>query len=223
MLRLRSCASSTMIVSYAASMRSPCVSASRIPSVISFTKASGRVSSVKRTLKPTRSPTLVSSSCAMRVATARAASLRGCVWPMRPRSPRPMSRQIFGSCVVLPEPVSPQTITTWCSRMAAPIASARCETGSSGGYATPGRRAARASRRPTAASTARARRSHSGPGARCRCARSMRRMSACASTLIARASACLRRFAGDSGMTRNRGVRAAGRAFYRAPTSEVPA
>ncbi len=54
----------------------------------------------------------------MRVATARAAMRRGCVCPMRPRSPRPMARQIFGSCVVLPEPVAPQTMTTWCARIA---------------------------------------------------------------------------------------------------------
>ena len=40
----------------------------------------------------------------MRVATARAAMRRGWVWPMSPRSPRPSARQIFGSCVVLPEP-----------------------------------------------------------------------------------------------------------------------
>ena len=41
---------------------------------------------------------------------------RGCVWPMSPRSPRPSARQIFGSCVVLPDPVSPQTITTGFAR-----------------------------------------------------------------------------------------------------------
>jgi hypothetical protein len=44
---------------------------------------------------------------------ARAAIRRGCVWPIRPVVPRPSSRQIFGICVVLPEPVSPQTMTTW--------------------------------------------------------------------------------------------------------------
>ena len=37
---------------------------------------------------------------------------RGCVWPMNPAMPRPSSSRIFGSCVVLPEPVSPQTMTT---------------------------------------------------------------------------------------------------------------
>ena len=104
-----------------------------MPSVISFTNASGLVWSVKRTLKPTAPPTVVPSSCAMRLATARAAMRRGCVCPISPRVPRPASRQIFGSCVVLPEPVSPQTITTGCARIAAAISSARWATGSSGG------------------------------------------------------------------------------------------
>ena len=49
-----------------------------------------------------------------------AAMRRGCVWPISPLPPaprpRPSSSTIFGSCVVLPEPVSPQTMTTWCSR-----------------------------------------------------------------------------------------------------------
>ena len=49
---------------------------------------------------------------AMRAAVERAAIRRGWVWPIRPVDPRPSSRQIFGNCVVLPEPVSPQTITT---------------------------------------------------------------------------------------------------------------
>ena len=40
---------------------------------------------------------------------ARAAMRRGCVCPIIPSAPRPASRQIFGSCVVLPEPVAPQT------------------------------------------------------------------------------------------------------------------
>ncbi|SHV19081.1 Uncharacterised protein [Mycobacteroides abscessus subsp. abscessus] len=48
----------------------------------------------------------------MRSATVRAASLRGWVWPMVPRIPRPNSRQILGSCVVFPDPVAPATTTT---------------------------------------------------------------------------------------------------------------
>ncbi len=53
----------------------------------------------------------------MRRAVAEAAIRRGCVWPISPAPPaprpRPSSRQIFGNWVVLPEPVSPLTITTW--------------------------------------------------------------------------------------------------------------
>ena len=49
------------------------------------------------------------------------------------RDPAPSSRQILGSWVVLPEPVSPATTTTWWSRMAAAISSFRWLIGSSGG------------------------------------------------------------------------------------------
>ena len=45
-------------------------------------------------------------------ATVRAAIRRGCVCPINPFTPRLSSRQIFGICVVLPDPVSPETITT---------------------------------------------------------------------------------------------------------------
>ncbi len=41
--------------------------------------------------------------------------------------------QIFGSCVVLPDPVAPATTTTWWSRIAAAISSRAALTGSSGG------------------------------------------------------------------------------------------
>src|SRR5690242_258077 len=69
----------------------------------------------------------------MRRATLEAAIRRGCVWPIIRSVPRPIARQIFGSCVVLPEPVSPQTITTGLSRIAWPISSRRAQTGSSSG------------------------------------------------------------------------------------------
>ena len=42
----------------------------------------------------------------------RAAILRGWVCPIVPCTPRPSSRQILGSWVVLPDPVSPATTTT---------------------------------------------------------------------------------------------------------------
>ena len=53
------------------------------------------------------------NSDAIRDDTDLAARRLGCVWPMRPLIPRPKSRHILGSCVVLPEPVSPHKITTW--------------------------------------------------------------------------------------------------------------
>ena len=49
MLRLRSCASSMMSVSYADSIRSCCISLSRMPSVISLTRVSWLERSVNRT------------------------------------------------------------------------------------------------------------------------------------------------------------------------------
>ncbi len=66
----------------------------------------------------------------MRSAIVRAAMRRGWVCAI---DSRPSSRQIFGSCVVLPEPVAPATITTWWSRMARAISSRCPETGSSAG------------------------------------------------------------------------------------------
>ena len=69
--------------------------------------------SVNRTLYPTVVPSGVPSSSAIRSATVRAAIRQGWVWPIWPVTPRPIARQIFGNWVVLPEPVSPATMTTW--------------------------------------------------------------------------------------------------------------
>src|SRR5574344_1385993 len=77
----------------------------------------------------------------MRLATLLAAMRRGWVWPIRrPRlpsgalqRPRPSARAILGNCVVLPEPVSPHTMMTWCAAMAAMISSRRLETGRDSG------------------------------------------------------------------------------------------
>src|SRR3954466_1645857 len=79
------------------------------------------------------SPSGVPTSSAIRSATLRAAIRRGWVCPIVPCPPRPSSRQIFGSWVVFPEPVSPATTTTWWSRMAAAMSSRRWLIGSSGG------------------------------------------------------------------------------------------
>ena len=104
-----------------------------MPSVISLTAVVSPDLSVNRTLYPTTSPSCVPSSSAIRSATVRAAMRRGWVWPIWPAMPRPSSRQILGSWVVLPEPVSPATITTWWSRIAAAMSSLRWLTGSSSG------------------------------------------------------------------------------------------
>src|SRR5688572_11172964 len=72
----------------------------------------------------------------MRAATLRAAMRRGWVCPMRARRgtalARSISRRSFGSCVVLPEPVSPHTMTTGCCSSAARICSRRALTGRAG-------------------------------------------------------------------------------------------
>ena len=74
----------------------------------------------------------------MRLAVDEAAIRRGWVWPIKPFSPRPSSRQILGNWVVLPEPVSPLTMTTWWRRSASAISWRRPETGSSSGKVTGG-------------------------------------------------------------------------------------
>ena len=84
-----------------------------MPSVISLTSERSLTLSVNRTAKPIVSPSSVPSSSAIRSATVRAASRRGWVCPIMPCTPRPSSRQIFGICVVFPDPVSPATTTTW--------------------------------------------------------------------------------------------------------------
>ena len=47
--------------------------------------------------------------------------------------PLPSAKAILGSCVVLPDPVSPHTITTWCACMADMMSSRRALTGRSSG------------------------------------------------------------------------------------------
>lgn len=83
---------------------------------------------------------------------------RGCVWPISPvppaPMPRPIDRQILGNCVVLPEPVSPLTITTWCAATARAISSRRAETGNASGKLIGGTALARARRASSAAASA---------------------------------------------------------------------
>jgi hypothetical protein len=70
----------------------------------------------------------------MLLATEVAAMRRGWVWPMIWRRvllqpPLPKAKAILGSWVVLPEPVSPQTMMTWFACMAAMMSSRRSLTG----------------------------------------------------------------------------------------------
>src|SRR5262245_35583063 len=53
-----------------------------------------------------------------------------------PATPRPASRPNLGSCVLLPDPVSPATTITWWSRIAAIRSSRRVVMGSDSGYAS---------------------------------------------------------------------------------------
>ena len=113
------------------------------------------IDSAKRTLKPTVKPKGVPNSSAIRAAIERAAIRRGCVWPIRPSMPRPISRQIFGNCVDLPEPVSPLRITTWFSSIVRAISCRRAETGNSSSNRTAGRLFRRYSRKATDSSNSR--------------------------------------------------------------------
>ena len=101
-----------------------------MPSVISLMRVSLPTVSVNRTWYPTRPPRGVPNSSEMRSAIVRAAIRLGWVWPMLVR---PSSSRILGSCVVLPDPVSPATMTTWLSRIAAAMSSRRWLTGRSSG------------------------------------------------------------------------------------------
>jgi hypothetical protein len=148
MLRLRSCASSMISVSYCSS-RGPLRFGEQDAVGHQLDERLGRGAVGETNLVADQAPASLCSSCAIRGAVARAAIRRGCVWPIRPVVPRPSSRQIFGICVVLPEPVSPQTITTGCLAISAAISSRRPLTGRSSanaGFGSRSRRAATAAR-----------------------------------------------------------------------------
>ena len=129
--KLRSCASSMMMVSYLLKKRSWPNSASKIPSVMSLTIDCADPCSLKRILKLTVLPSCSPNSSAIRFATLRAARRLGWVCPICPVIPRPASIANFGNCVVLPEPVSPATIITWLSIIPWTKSSARWLTGKS--------------------------------------------------------------------------------------------
>ena len=108
----RSCASSRMMAAYWRNMGSPCVSASRMPSVMNLMRVSGVSFSSKRTWYPTKPPSGTASSSATRLATLAAAMRRGWVQPIRPPSGPRASATILGSWVVFPDPVSLTTTIT---------------------------------------------------------------------------------------------------------------
>ena len=137
-----------MSVSYSKRSRSVRDSASSMPSVTNLISVRLSHSASKRTLWPTRvSAEPRPSSSRSRRAIESAAIRRGCVHPIVPASPRPSSSASFGSWVVLPEPVSPATITTGCSATAARSSSQRSAIGSSGSTGDGGNAARRASTR----------------------------------------------------------------------------
>jgi len=149
MLRLRSCASSMIRVSYFDSQRSVWISASRMPSVMNLIAVCSPTASLKRTWKPTAPPSGTCSSSATRRATERAAIRRGWVQPTMPAAPRPASRHSLGSWVVLPLPVSPATTTTWWARIRATISSACAAIGNVVSTLAAGKAAARRARSAT--------------------------------------------------------------------------
>ena len=122
-----------MMVSYSRINGSDCTSANSMPSVMNLITVSRVVWSLKRTLQPTSRPHVTFNSSATRFETDNAATRRGCVQAIRPLKPPPAAKQIFGICVVLPDPVSPAIMTTEFARNASTISPERALMGSSGG------------------------------------------------------------------------------------------
>src|SRR5690625_4673947 len=138
-----------------------------MPSGTNWTAAPSPTWSLNRTWTPTAPPIGTPSSSATRRATARAAMRRGWVQPIIPAAPRPAARHSLGSWVVLPEPVSPATTTTWCSRMSSTRRSAWAAIGSEASTSACGSCDVRRSRSATDACSACSKRSRRSalPGA----------------------------------------------------------
>eukprot|EP00160_Parvularia_atlantis_P013027 Unigene2682_Nuclearia_a/m.8299 Unigene2682_Nuclearia_a/g.8299 ORF Unigene2682_Nuclearia_a/g.8299 Unigene2682_Nuclearia_a/m.8299 type:complete len:460 (-) Unigene2682_Nuclearia_a:363-1742(-) len=117
-LIVRSCASSSMITEYCDRFGSSRHWRSSMPSVMYAILVSGLVQSSKRIVYPTSWPRRQPNSSATRLATDMAATRRGCVHPILPLSAKPSSARYCVICVVLPEPVSPMTTSTWFCAMA---------------------------------------------------------------------------------------------------------
>ncbi len=95
-----------------------------------------------------------SAPCSRRRRRAASSVPARCAWPRSTRRcaaaacgrsvarrshARPSASASLGNCVVLPEPVSPQTMTTWLPDSACAISSRRAETGSDSGKVIGGR------------------------------------------------------------------------------------
>ena len=116
---VRSWASSITMQEYEARSGSVRISRSSIPSVMYCITVLGLVQFSNRIEYPTSCPMRTFISCATRAATLIAATRRGCVQPILPRSLYPISCRYCGIWVVFPEPVSPTRIKTWWSLTAA--------------------------------------------------------------------------------------------------------
>mmetsp|Transcript_9073 Transcript_9073/g.22456 ORF Transcript_9073/g.22456 Transcript_9073/m.22456 type:complete len:341 (+) Transcript_9073:2152-3174(+) len=127
---VRSCASSRMTTLYCVSVSSSRHSRSSMPSVMYLITVSLDVQSSKRMAYPTSSPRRHPNSSATRLATLMAATRRGCVHPILPRDVYPTSARYCVICVVLPDPVSPMTTSTWLSFTAAISCSLSLKMGS---------------------------------------------------------------------------------------------
>lgn len=134
MLRLRSCASSMMIVSYR-------VSFGRAGSGEQNTVGHDPQSCAGRAFvgethdsRPRHRASRPSPRRYVRPPCVRRYGEAGCARSACRACHGQAPSRIFGSCVVLPEPVWPDTITTWERLTALAISSRAADTGSSAGY-----------------------------------------------------------------------------------------
>ena len=144
MFRLRSCASSMISVSYWRELRVALRLGEQdaVGHQLDVARRAGAVGEAD--LEADRAAELglqLVRRCARRW-RARRCGAAGC-GRSAPRSRGRARGRSSGSWVVLPEPVSPQTITTWWSRIARAISSRFALTGSSGGNSGRGRLARR--------------------------------------------------------------------------------
>mmetsp|Transcript_29361 Transcript_29361/g.95843 ORF Transcript_29361/g.95843 Transcript_29361/m.95843 type:complete len:222 (-) Transcript_29361:194-859(-) len=113
----RSCTSSTNTCDTPRSVGSHCRRRSRTPVVQKSSRVLGLRRLSSRIWYPTMSPRRSPRSAATRSATVTAARRRGCVHTMFTSAPRPARHAScstrLATCVVLPAPVSADTMLTW--------------------------------------------------------------------------------------------------------------